>query len=511
MTLNRREFLKAAALSGAGALLMAPPNLRALASTGTLDTTGSTGGIERPVILPDARKLDSRLGIDSCIWNWRSDADPNGARPANYYEASLSDWPCFASLPGDLTCDVVVIGGGLLGASTALHLAEAGVDVILVEKDNLGSAASGRNGGQMTPGLARWKAASVAGSLPLDEAKRLWRFVSVEAMELVDEITARYGLDCDRKRGHVTAAVLSAHMGALVADADARRALGDGNVSIVGPNQLQEYVRSDTYRGGAIDSIGGQLHPLALLRGLAFGLVERGGRVYEGTEVMSVKEAADTTVVTTPFGRINARRAVVLAVHASTFRFIPGSSTTLPFFTYVGVTAPLQTDLRDLMPAGLPVYDTQLQIDYYRAVRNNRLLFGGEGTGGSWSVREVNRYLGGRIGKVFPQLANPELEYAWGGVCDMTLHGATDCRRSGGKVPVYMVHGWSGHGVAQTVRIGKAISDDVTGRNDDFIMLTRVDHAELPLARHLAPVAIPLMKSALGVMSVLKPGDLISF
>ncbi|AUA56349.1 Gamma-glutamylputrescine oxidoreductase [Achromobacter spanius] len=516
MTLNRREFiLKTAAASTAasavGALGLWPAASSALSSPLTTVPLGNTA-LQPAQLLQDARKTATRLGIDPRIWNWRQDASPSDPMPANYYEASLSEWPSFGTLPGDLDCEVVVIGGGLLGASTALHLAEAGVDVVLIEKDHIGSGASGRNGGQMTPGLARWEAGTMLDNLSTDEARRLWRFASVEAMETVDGLRDRYGFDCDRKRGHITAAVHAGHMGALVENADARRRLGDDDVKIIGRHELKEqYVKSDIYFGAAIDGGGGQVQPLALLRGLVHAFVKLGGRVYDNTSAQAIEASPGSTLVKTAQGAIKARRAVVLAVHSATFQFMPGSATTVPFFTYVAVTPPLGDTLDALIPSGLPVYDTQLQIDYYRPVRNKRLLFGGQGTGNSWSPRDVNNYLLDRIKTVFPQLEKPELEYSWSGISDLTLNGATDSRKSAGDVPVYMVHGWSGHGVAQTVRIGRAISDDLTGRNTDYAMLTRFDHAGIPLGRHLSPVAIPLIKGALGVMGIINPADMVSF
>ncbi|MGE8569143.1 MAG: NAD(P)/FAD-dependent oxidoreductase [Achromobacter sp.] len=521
MTLNRREFiLKTAAASTAasavGALGLWPAASSALSAplpSPPLTTVplGNTA-LQPAQLLQDARKIPTQLGIDPRIWNWRQDASPSDPMPANYYEASLSEWPSFGTLPGDLACEVVVIGGGLLGASTALHLAEAGVDVVLIEKDHIGSGASGRNGGQMTPGLARWEAGTMLDKLSTDEARRLWRFASVEAMETVDGLRDRYGFDCDRKRGHITAAVHAGHMGALVENADARRRLGDDEVKIIGRHELKEqYVKSDIYFGAAIDGGGGQVQPLALLRGLVHAFVKLGGRVYDNTTAQAIEESPGSTLVKTAQGAIKARRAVVLAVHSATFQFMPGSATTVPFFTYVAVTPPLGDTLDALIPSGLPVYDTQLQIDYYRPVRNKRLLFGGQGTGNSWSPRDVNNYLLDRIKTVFPQLEKPELEYSWSGISDLTLNGATDSRKSAGDVPVYMVHGWSGHGVAQTVRIGRAISDDLTGRNTDYAMLTRFDHAGIPLGRHLSPVAIPLIKGALGVMGIINPADMVSF
>ncbi|OTA15719.1 oxidoreductase [Xenorhabdus vietnamensis] len=508
MVMNRRYFISTAAtLAGAGVLSSILPTTSLLAQTLTAANIDQI----RPRLLQDAQYRTSRLGLDPRIWNWHRDVAAN-AMPANYYEASLADLPAFGGFSREQFCEVVVIGGGLLGASTALHLAEAGVDVILVEKDNIGSGASGRNGGQMTPGIARWEAETILEKFSLDEAKRLWRFASIEAMDLVDELRERYGFECDRKYGHITAAIHPGHMGSLVANADARCQLGDTAVKVIGPHELQEeYVHSSIYHGANIDSIGGQVQPLALLRGLIYGFARLGGRVYDSTKVQGIRQDASSTVIETERGIIRASKAVVLGVHSSSNEFISGPSTTIPFFTYVAVTPPLPVDIKELIPSDLPVYDTQLQIDYYRAVRDNRLLFGGQGTGNSWSPRDVNNYLLERIRTVFPYLEKPELEYSWGGISDLTLNGATDARKSGDSVPVYMVHGWSGHGVAQTVRIGKAISDDLTGRNHDFAMLTRIDHSSIPLGSYLSPVVIPLIKGALGVINTLNPAEMISF
>ncbi|MCA3931453.1 FAD-dependent oxidoreductase, partial [Burkholderia sp.] len=403
-----------------------------------------------PLIQGESRFETTQLNIEKDNWNWCDPSRYDGERPANWYEASLSRHANGAPLAHDAVCDVLVIGAGLLGASAALHLAEAGVDTILVDKHHVGSAASGRNGGQLTPGLARWEAADMIDHLSHDDAKRLWRFASAESMDLIDAIGARYALELDRKRGHITAAVHPGHMSALLDGADARRHLGDAGVTLVGRHQLHdEYVRSGLYHGAAIDAIGGQIHPLALVRGLVHGFRLNGGALFEGTEVLELDETPAGVVATTPGGTITARKGVVLALHNTTFRLLDdGAATTVPFFTYVSVTAPLDVDVATLMPAGMPVYDTQFQIDYYRPVRGNRLLFGGQGTGTCWAQPDVNAYLLTRLNTVFPQADGSfALDYCWSGVSDFTLNGATDSRKTDGRVPMYMVQGWSGHGV----------------------------------------------------------------
>ncbi|WP_180173031.1 FAD-binding oxidoreductase [Acinetobacter sp. YH12029] len=445
-------------------------------------------------------------------WNWVNPARGSFDFPANYYESSLQEWQAFDALNADVECDVVVIGGGLLGTSTALHLAEQGVDTVLVEKNRIGSAASGRNGGQLTPGLARWEAGEMIEHFSYEDAKRLWHFTSTEAMSLIDQIAQNYDLDLQRKHQHITAAVHPGHLVGLTEGADARKYLGEDHTQIMGKNELFEHVKSENYYGGLLDTLGGHIHPLALNRGLAYGFSQQGGKIYEQTEVLSVDEREDGIYVTTTGGVIKARKSAVIGVHHASFKLLQShNQTTIPFYTYVCTTAPLELDLAEILPSDAPVYDTQFQIDYYRGVSKNRLLFGGEGTGSCWAPEKTHDYLLSRIKHVFPQLTQVELDFVWSGTTDLTMNGAADSRKSDGKYPIYAVQGWSGHGVAQTVRIGKAIADDFCGNADDFKMLTSIQHQDILFGRALAPMVIPMAKTAYGLGAMVNPGKMVSF
>ncbi|MFI7824559.1 NAD(P)/FAD-dependent oxidoreductase, partial [Acinetobacter baumannii] len=218
--------------------------------------------ISKPQLLKDVEYKPSQSLQVGKEWSWLNPkhaqfdtSTVNGTsvdNPANYYESSLSNWHTFDSLNADIECDVVVIGGGLLGSSTALHLAEQGVDTVLLEKNRIGSAASGRNGGQLTPGLARWEAQEMADRLSYEDAKKLWHFTSTEAMQLIDDISEKYQLNFDRKYSHITAAVHEGHLVGLTQGADARKYLGEDHTRIVGKHELMDYIKSDYYTGGLI-------------------------------------------------------------------------------------------------------------------------------------------------------------------------------------------------------------------------------------------------------------------
>ena len=468
--------------------------------------------INKPVFVEDVEFKLSRNQQSGKEWNWVNPKRGEFDFPANYYESSLEQWHQFDALSADIECDVVVIGGGLLGASTALHLSEQGIDTVLVEKNRIGSAASGRNGGQLTPGLARWEASEMIERFSYEDAKKLWHFTSTEAMSLIDSIADQYDLDLQRKRDHITAAVHEGHLVGLTQGSDARKFLGEAHTQVMGKHELMGHVNSDNYCGGLFDSLGGHIHPLALNRGLVYGFCKNGGKIYEQTEVLSVEEREDGIYVTTSGGMIKARKSVVMGVHHASFKLLKEhNQTTIPFYTYVCTTSPLEVDLKELLPTDAPVYDTQFQIDYYRGVSKNRLLFGGEGTGSCWNPEKTHQYLLGRIKHVFPQLQNVELDFVWSGTTDLTMNGAADSRKFGNKFPIYAVQGWSGHGVAQTVRIGKAIADDFCGKADDFNMLTSIQHKDILFGRALAPVVIPMAKSAYGLGAMINPGKMVSF
>lgn len=472
--------------------------------------------IKKPVLTHDANFTQTQTDTVSGDWNWvknikqTENADPGN--PANYYESTLAPWETFPVFEGEKECELVVIGGGLLGASAALHLAESGVETVLLEKDRIGSAASGRNGGQLTPGLARWEAESMIENLSFDEAQRLWAFTSAESMSLIDDITSRYGLEVDRSRGHLTAAIHPGHLTSLLKEADARKFLGDESVTMLGTYEIKDHISSDIYHGGALDMLGGQVHSLALVRGMIYGFVSNGGTVHEQSEVMRLEETRHGVRVHTAQGTILARRGVIMAVHSATHKLLEqDNSTTIPFYTYVGTTSPVAGGTQTLLPTGKAVYDTQFQIDYYRPVRSERLLFGGQGTGMRWEDEKTVDYLTSRLRAVFPERDDLELEFAWSGTTDLTLNGATDSRKLGKYAPIYAVHGWSGHGIAQTIRIGKALRDDVLGLNDDFTMLTTIKHRSLMIGRQLAPIAIPIAKTLMELGSRLSPGRMVSF
>ena len=441
-------------------------------------------------------------------WSWQR-RQPERRDSENYYRAALAAPPSWPPLNEDIRCEAVVIGAGLLGASAALHLAEAGVDTLLIEQDRVGASASGRNGGQLTPGLARWEAETMLQHFSPDEAKRLWRFTAQESMDLIRAIAERYALELDLKPGHLTAAIHPGHLPVLQHGIDARTRLGDTSAELLSREALEAHVVTNAYHGAVLDTIGGHLHPLALNLGLVHGLVSHGGRVFEQTRATAISRRDHGVEVITDGGVIKAKW-LVIAAHVSTDGLLEREArATIPFYSYVAVTAPIEGGSAALMPTDMALYDTSLQIDYYRRVREDRLLFGGAGSGSRWSIEKARRYFEQRLRHLFPRQAAFQIDYVWSGAADLTARGATAAHCIDDRI--YSTFGWSGHGVAQTVRIGKAISDAIQGHNDDFEMLCRIPQLPMPFGRRLAPMIIPIGSALLALRARLQPSKLISF
>ena len=462
----------------------------------------------KPLILTEPKLSTQPWENTLGDWSWQSSL-PNRLDSENYYQASLKELPRHRRLARNMKCDVLVIGAGLLGSSTALHLAESGINTILIDQDQIGVNASGRNGGQLTPGLARWESCDMLKHFSLDEAKRLWNFTAESSMETIKGIVSKYELDVDYSQGHLTAAVNEGHLKDMKKSVNSRKKLGDNFAKLISKEAIKKHINSDIYHGGILDSIGGHIHPLALNLGLVYAFKKNGGAVYEKTTATNIEQNKGKVIVETDGGRITANR-VVVATHVSTFEILSQQAkTTIPFYSYVAVTNQLDIDTSTILPTNMAVYDTSLQIDYFRRVRQNRLLFGAAGTGSRWDKDKAFEMLKERIGSVFPQLGDVNFDYSWSGTTDLTVKGPTAAYNIGDHI--YSVFGWSGHGVAQTVRIGKAISDKITAQNNDFDMLCKVPNINIPMGKYLSPIMVSTMTAALEVKSKIFPDQMISF
>ena len=406
----------------------------------------------------------------------------------SYYAATANPFPDQPQLVGDCSADVVVVGGGFTGLSAALHAAEAGFSVVLLESQRIGWGASGRNGGQMIPGM-RWGAADLAAKFGDDQTRELVGLANL-AGDMVKGRIERHGIACDLRHGHLNAAVKPAHLEDMKRELDCLdRLLGYQGARIVSAQDVPEYVASSGYHGGFFDANGGHLHPLNYALGLAGAAIAAGVRIFENSAVTAMDHAGPV-IATTALGMVTARHGV-LACDAFMGELDPKlGAMTMPVANYNVATVPLGEDrARALIPSGAAISDSKFVLNYYRLSADNRLIFGG---GEKYSPRppaDVEGFVRPYLEGVFPQLKGVGIDYGWGGMVGVTLNRLPHFGRIGNS---FFAHGWSGHGVLLTTLAGQLIAEAMQGTANRFDLFAKLPGRPFPggpLLRHPLYVA----------------------
>lgn len=382
-----------------------------------------------------------------------------------YYAATAHSAPARPPLEGDVTADVCVIGAGFTGVSAALNLAERGFRVVVVEADHVGFGAAGRNGGQVHSGQ-RVDQDALEAEMGAETAKELWNIAEAAKAEVSARID-RHGIACDYRAGLVIAGWKPPHARELFAYADAlAERYGYAKLVKLDRAAMREWIASDRYFGGFLDWGGGHLHPLNYLLGLAKAAEDAGAVIHEGTPALGL-ERTDPAVVTTPRGRITAR-FVAVAGDAYLGDLIPELALRLfPINTYVVATAPLgDARARALIRDSVAVADTKFVLDYYRISADTRLVFGGGETYTAHVPRDIAGLVRRPMLRVFPQLADVAIDYAWGGKVGITLNR----RPHFGRLAPNMLfaQGYSGQGVALASLAGKLMTEAIAGTAERF-------------------------------------------
>jgi len=395
----------------------------------------------------------------------------------SYYAASANPAPTHPTLAGDVDADVCVIGGGIAGCSTALHLAERGYKVVLLESHRIGWGASGRSGGQAIVGYACGQQ-KLVDQLGLNTARALWD-ITVESLALLKDRVARHAIDCDLHWGQMSVAIKPRQRDDLLAE---QRSLQDTygyrNLKFLERSEVESLLATDRYCAGLFDSGSGHLHPLNYTLGLAAAAKAAGVSIHENSAVLNLTQ--DTpAVVTTSSGRVTTKY-VALCCNAYLDGLVPAlRSRIMPVGTYIVATAPLgAARIQQLIRENIGVTDTNFVLDYYRRSADHRLLFGGRVSYSGLDARNTRNATRQRMLKVFPQLADVDVQHAWGGYVDITMNRAPDFGRVAPHI--YYLQGFSGHGIALTGIAGKLIADAIAGQAERFDLFTKINHSNFP-------------------------------
>ncbi|MGN8157783.1 NAD(P)/FAD-dependent oxidoreductase [Salinisphaera sp. SWV1] len=386
------------------------------------------------------------------------------------------------SLTGSRRVDVAVVGGGVTGCSAALHLAERGYSVALVEANRIGWGASGRSGGQILTGFGTGMS-TFANALGADDARRVFE-MSREAVRLTVDRIRRHDIDCDLRDGAVYAALKPRHMKGFAAEQKHMRQVYDyDGLTLLDRDALNAHVRCPSYIGGLYDAESWHLHPLNYVLGLARAAQQAGVTLYEQSPVERIVHGR-TPIVHTPEGALTAGH-VVLGGNAYLAADVAPelSGHLMPVGNYIIATEPLfPAQVAETLPGDDAVSDANFVLDYYQLsaapADGPRMLYGGQVSYGKKPPKRLNERMQTKLGRLFPALQNIGIDYSWGGLVGVTRNRAPHFGRIGDNV--FYAQGYSGHGMALAGLAGQLIGEAVAGQSERFDLYTRLTHRRFP-------------------------------
>jgi glycine/D-amino acid oxidase-like deaminating enzyme len=326
----------------------------------------------------------------------------------NSYYAATTNWQTdYPVLAGEQRCDVAIVGAGFTGLSTAVHLAERGYDVAVVEANRVGWGASGRNGGQLIDGIVEVKKINEIRRKFGDSAANTLRQIGLDSSNVVLDLIKKYSIDCDLKFGFLDVALTQEDLDYFKSEIERKRAIDyPHKMESVPEDQLHTVVGSDIYIGGMVHHGNGHLHPLNLCLGEARAAEENGARIFEQSLVTRIHHGTRPRVETAA-GVMHADK-VVLAGNAYLGKSEPRLyGKVVPAGSYIIATEQLGDELaNELLPQDMAVCDQRVGLDYYRLSADNRMLFGGLCNYSGRHPKDITGSIRPRMIKVWRRLAS---------------------------------------------------------------------------------------------------------
>ena len=403
---------------------------------------------------------------------------PNNTDLDSWYESTATTAPAYPHLEGESRVDVGIIGGGYTGLSTALHLAERGYRVGLLEAEQIGWGASGRNGGQICSGQ-RQDMLELERLVPKEDAKRLWHLAE-EAKALVRKRVDQHNISCDLRSGILTAAWKPSHYRFLVRYIEHLRTQYDyEHAHLLDRAEIENHLATSIYHGGCLDRGAGHLPPLNFALGLGQAAADAGVTIYHHSKVKSICREGGQSLIRTDHGQLRAS-FIVLACNGYLGRLEPRlTGSIMPINNFILATESLgEEHARNLIREGVAVSDTKFVVDYFRMTSDHRLLFGGGENYTRRFPRNIKSFVRRYMLRVFPQLSEVRVDYGWGGTLAITRNRLPLFGRLEGNT--FYALGYSGQGVALATLAGRVLASAIAGTAEDFDVLARVPRRQFP-------------------------------
>lgn len=386
-------------------------------------------------------------------------------RSHGLWDVSAPPAPATRPLTCAVRADVAVVGAGYTGLSTALHLAEQGCDVVVLEAVDIGFGGSGRNVGLVNAGMWVMPDALVD-TLGADQGERLISYLG-EGPSLVWDIIARYAIACEATQAGTLHVAPDRAGVAKLAERHAQWARRGAPVELLDAQATAGRLGTTHYQGALLDKRAGTIQPLAYVRGLAAAAIGQGARIFTATPAMGMRADGGGWQVATPQGSVTAQK-VVFATDAYTRHLMPQIQTQQVFLPYFNLaTAPLPDALaKSLLPQRQGAWDTRQVLTSFRMDRQNRLIFGSVGalrTGGAQIHRAWARRA---LARIFPQLGAVDFQHQWHGTIGMTNDHLPRFHELADGVVCFC--GYNGRGIAPGTAFGRSLAGWLRGGNEEL-------------------------------------------
>ena len=414
--------------------------------------------------------------------------------PESLWAAVTPAGPELPELAGEQETDVVVIGGGFTGLSTALHLRDAGLDVAVVEAMEPGWGASGRNNGQVIPTLSRPDPEDIIAK----HGAAGERFVALlrDSASILFDLTRRYNIPAEQEQ---TGWVQPVHSPGRIKIAERRVRQWSkfgAPVELLSRDQDRDMLGSDAWFGGFWNRSGGHINPLALSRGLAGVVVEKGARIFARSPATSIARRDGKWLVKTALGQISGK-ALVVATNAYSDEFskslIPDlAREVVPVLSWQMATQPLSDNVRKtIIPGRQAMSDTHGELYFARYDARNRLVTGGAVIGPGNKAERIKARVTERLQRLWPQIGDVSFDYVWNGYVGMTTDFLPRMHRLGPDA--YGWTGCNGRAVALSIALGGELAKAVHGAEERDLALPFTEPMPIParsLLRRLAPLML---------------------